>query len=64
MIHNFEIYMDNVKIPKANRIEKALDFARGTNQILKHSRISVAWAAAGAAAGAFEAAHKYSLQRK
>ena len=56
--------MDNVKIPKANRIEKALDFARGTNQILKHSRISVAWAAAGAAAGAFEAAHKYSLQRK
>ena len=48
-------------VPAHNRLDKALDFATGANNILKHSRIQVAWVATGVAAGAVEAAHRYSL---
>jgi len=36
------------------------DFATGTNKILESSRLMVAWMAAGVAAGAYEAAIKYT----
>lgn len=45
------------------RLEKAKDFQSGTNIILKHSRLQVAWIGAGIAAGAYEAALKYTQQR-
>ena len=51
-------------VPASNRIANALDFASGANNILKHSRLFVAWISAGAAAGAYEACHKYVLERK
>ncbi len=47
-----------------NRLDKALDFATGANNILKHSRIQVAWVAAGIAAGALEQSYKIALERK
>jgi glutaryl-CoA dehydrogenase len=56
--------LENVFVPYNNRLENALDFASGANNILKHSRIYVAWLATGVAAGAIESAIKYSLQRK
>lgn len=55
--------MENVFVPDNMRLEKAKDFS-SANQILEHSRIGVAWVAAGLACGAYEAAVKYSLQRK
>lgn len=45
------------------RLEKATDFA-STNLILEHSRVKVAWGAVGLACGAYEAALKYTLERK
>jgi len=40
------------------------DFQSGTNQILKTSRVQVAFWIAGLAAGAYEAALKYTLERR
>ena len=51
-------------MPTHNRLENALDFASGANNILKHSRIYISWLATGCAAGAYEAALKYTLERK
>lgn len=56
-----DIVLDNVFVSANNRLENALDFATGANNILKHSRIYIAWVAAGCAAGAIEAALKYTL---
>jgi len=50
-------------VPEENRLEHAKDFASGTKETLLHSRISVAWVATGMAAGAFEAAMKYTRER-
>lgn len=51
-------------VPTENRLENALDFASGANNILKHSRIFISWLATGCAAGAYEAAFNYAMQRK
>lgn len=48
--------MQDVFVPYKNRLEKALDFATGANNILKHSRVQVAWIAVGMAGGAVDAA--------
>jgi glutaryl-CoA dehydrogenase len=53
----------DVFVPDNNRLAKALDFASGANNILKHSRLFVAWIAVGIAAGAYEAAHKFAIER-
>ena len=50
-------------VPDGDRFEKAKDFASGTNEVLMHSRIFVAWLATGMAAGACEAAFKYTKER-
>lgn len=59
-----DIYLEDVFVPEKNRLEKATDFATGANKILEHSRVKVAWVAVGLAAGAYEAAMKYALERK
>ncbi len=46
-------------VAEKDRLIKATDFASGTKEVLMHSRIFVAWMAAGMAAGACEAAFKY-----
>jgi glutaryl-CoA dehydrogenase len=59
-----DIFLENVFVPDHNKLEKATDFATGANLILEHSRIKVCWIAAGIAAGAYEAALKYALDRQ
>lgn len=56
MVTNADINMENVFVPSHNRLDNALDFASGANNILKHSRIFIAWIAVGTAAGALEQA--------
>ena len=55
--------MEDVFVPDDERMELATDFASGTKEVLLHSRIFVAWMAAGMAAGACEAAMKYCKER-
>lgn len=47
-----------------NRLTKATDFTTGTNLILGLSRIKVCWGTIGIAVGAYEAALRYTLERK
>ena len=56
--------MENVFVPDENKLAHAKDFATGANKILESSRLMIGWIAAGCAAGAYEAALKYCLQRK
>jgi len=64
MVPNADITLKDVFVPDFNRLEKARDFTTGTNKILESSRLAIAWAAAGVAAGAYEACLKYTLLRK
>jgi alkylation response protein AidB-like acyl-CoA dehydrogenase len=64
MIENADIWLNRVFVPDENRLEKAQDFQSGTNRILESSRVGVAWGIAGGAAGAYEAALRYALNRK
>lgn len=63
MTQNADIELKDCFVPDKNKLEFAKDFATGTNAILEASRIVVAWMAAGLAAGAYEAALKYTLKR-
>lgn len=63
-LNSADINLENVFVPIENRLADALDFATGANNILKHSRIFIAWIAAGCAAGAIEAAFEYTQKRK
>jgi glutaryl-CoA dehydrogenase len=62
-MQNADIELDNVFVPDRNKLTHSKDFATGTNKILEASRLSIAWEAAGVAAGAYEAALKYTLNR-
>lgn len=61
---NCHITLDNVEVPESSKLPKALDFASGTNVILKHSRVFVCWVAAGIAIGVYDSAIKYVTERK
>lgn len=50
-------------VPNHNKLGKGEDFATGVGLVLQHSRLYVAWLATGIAAGAYETAHKYALER-
>ena len=56
--------MKDVFVPDKNKLTHAKNFATGTNAILESSRLCVAFMAAGIACGAYEAAIKYTLNRK
>jgi len=60
---NADIILRDYFVPDDERFELAKDFASGTKEVLLHSRIFVAWLAAGMAAGACEAAFKYTKER-
>ena len=62
-ILNADIIFDNVFVPIKNKIEYATSFEHSAAGLLAHSRLTVGWMAAGVAAGAYEAALKYTLQR-
>jgi len=60
---NADILLKDCFVPNHNKLTHSKDFATGTNKILEASRLMVAWMAAGVAAGAYEAAVKYTTQR-
>jgi glutaryl-CoA dehydrogenase len=62
-ILNGDIKLEDVRVPAANRLEKVRSF-RDTAKVLMIGRTGVAWEAAGAAAGAFELALKYTKERE
>lgn len=62
-ILNADITLENVRIPVANKLEKARS-SRDMGKVLVLGRYGVAWEAAGAAAGAFELALEYAKQRE
>jgi len=64
MVQNGDFTLKDVFVPDNMRLAKAKDFASGTNVILEKSRLGVAWLIAGVATGAYEAALKYTLNRK
>lgn len=47
MVQNCQIYFKNVVIPAENKLPKAINFIKGTTDILKHSRCLVCWIATG-----------------
>ena len=64
ILSNADLDLKDVFVPDNNRIENALNFFLSANRALAHSRLKVAWGAAGGAAGAYECALKYALERK
>jgi len=63
MVQNGDIELTDVFIPENNRLEKAKDFATGAGMILLHSRLCLSWMVCGIAAGAYEAALRYTMHR-
>jgi alkylation response protein AidB-like acyl-CoA dehydrogenase len=62
-VQNAHIKLNNVFVPENNRIANITDFEKCTT-VLTHSRLIVAWKAAGVAVGAYEAALQYTLNRE
>lgn len=61
---NAHIKLKNVFVPENNWLANLKDFESGTAPVLNMSRLAVAWKATGIAAGAYEAALKYTLSRQ
>lgn len=62
-VYNADITLDNIRVPKSNKLAHVSSF-KDTARVLKLGRYSVAWSAAGLAAGAFELALKYTQERE
>lgn len=62
-VYNADIKLENVRVPKSNKLAHVSSF-KDTARVLKLGRYSVAWSAAGLAAGAFELALKYTKERE
>jgi glutaryl-CoA dehydrogenase len=60
---NADIIMDEVRVPAENRLENVTSF-KHLAQVLGMGRYGVAWEAAGVAAGAFEHARTYAMERE
>lgn len=63
-VQNCDIFFKDVLLNESHKLPKATDFAKGTNVVLKHSRIFVCWIAIGIAMGSYDHAVKYALNRK
>ncbi|SEB78249.1 glutaryl-CoA dehydrogenase [Nocardioides exalbidus] len=63
VVQNAEIHLHDVRVPEANRLQKAESF-RSTADVLRVTRMGVAWQAAGCARGAFEHALRYTKARE
>ena len=64
MVINADIKLENVFVPSENKLTHATNFATGTKTVLESSRLLIAWMIAGVAVGAYEAAVKYTLERR
>jgi glutaryl-CoA dehydrogenase len=63
VVQNAEIHLHDVRVPEANRLQRAQSF-RSTADVLRVTRMGVAWQAAGCARGAYEHALRYTTQRQ
>ncbi len=63
VVQNAEIHLRGARVPEANRLQRAESF-RTTADVLRVTRMGVAWQAAGCARGAFEHALRYTKQRE
>lgn len=63
-VQNAHITLDNVFIPDAQAMPIGTTFATGVATVLQFSRIFVAWLPVGICMGAYDAAHRYLLERK
>ena len=61
-VQNALITLDGVRVPEENRLQNANSF-RDTANVLRATRVSVAWSAVGCSRGAYEHALRYALQR-
>ncbi len=63
VVQNAIITLDDVRVPEENRLQGAENF-RSTANVLRVTRMGVAWQATGCARGAFEHALRYTKQRE
>ncbi|MFG6477301.1 acyl-CoA dehydrogenase family protein [Microbacterium sp. P06] len=63
LITNSDIDLDGVRVPDSHRLQRVASFA-DVSTLLRTLRPDVAWIAAGAQAGAYEAALRYTLSRE
>jgi glutaryl-CoA dehydrogenase len=62
-VQNALITLDGVRVPEENRLQNANSF-RDTANVLRATRVSVAWSAVGCSRGAYEHALRYALERE
>ncbi|CAG9330650.1 unnamed protein product [Blepharisma stoltei] len=63
IVQNGNIFLKDVFVPANERLGKGHTFATGANEILEHSRMNIAWLAAGLIAGIYENSIKYIRER-
>ncbi|HET6920645.1 MAG TPA: acyl-CoA dehydrogenase family protein [Jiangellaceae bacterium] len=63
VVQNAEIALTDVRVPEDNRLQRAESF-RSTADVLRVTRMGVAWQATGCARGAFEHALRYTKSRE
>jgi glutaryl-CoA dehydrogenase len=63
VVQNATIHLDGVRVPEVNRLAGASSF-EDTAQVLKVTRLGVAWQATGCARGAYEHALRYTKDRE
>ena len=62
-VENAIIHLDGARVPEANRLQRADSFAT-TSEVLRLTRMNVAWMAVGCARGAYEHALAYTKRRE
>ncbi|MFG6403018.1 acyl-CoA dehydrogenase family protein [Microbacterium sp. P04] len=63
LVTNSDIELDAVRVPETHRLQRVTSFA-DVSALFRTLRPDVAWIAAGAQAGAYEAALRYTLSRE
>lgn len=63
-VENMQITYKDAFVKDEDKMEKAKDWMSGTNLVLKHSRIIVAWNAMGVLLGCYDACIRYVTQRQ
>ena len=63
IVQNADIVLENVRVPEANRLQKAESFKQ-TAAVLRLTRAEVAWASIGNSVGAYEASLRYAGERE
>ncbi len=62
-VQNADIVLDNVRVAEADRFA-AINSFEDTNELLRGSRIMVAWQAVGQQLAAFDVARQYAVERR